>query len=181
MTRPPPQSPRRGPGAARGARRCPSARLARPKCTRPRRCPPGSNQPYPIKWAVVDPAGKAVQSTSGESEINQARKYLGVPVLFLTGQRIKVGVQHVQLALDPVEGHPFLYFSKSLVDRAVDPVERSVINAMGGYSYPEAKDGKLIDEPVHDDVFSHAADCVRYYVAYFHPVDRLTTEVWSAA
>ncbi len=146
-----------------------------------RRCPQGSKHAYPIKWAVVDPAGKAVQSTSGESEITQAEKYLDIPILYLTGQRVKIGVQHVQLVLDPVEGHPRLFFSKSLVDRVTDPVERSVINSMAGYSYPETKDGRLPDEPFHDDVFSHAADCVRYFVSYFYPVDRLSVDVWTAA
>jgi hypothetical protein len=145
------------------------------------KCPPGSDRPYPLRWAVVDPAGKAIEATSGTSEINQAQKFLGFPVLYQTGRRIKIGIQHVQLALEPIIGRPTLFFAKHLVDNVADPVERSVISSMAGYSYPESADGKAPDEPVHDDTFSHACDCVRYYVDYFHPVDRLSTEVWSAA
>lgn len=146
-----------------------------------RRCPQDSDRPYPIKWAVVDPAGTAVEATSGDSEINQAEKFLGIPILYQTGRRVKAGVQHVQLALEPVEGHATLLFSKSLVDNVVDPVERSVISSVAGYSYPEATHGKAPDEPIHDDVFSHACDAVRYYIDYYHPVDRPSVEAWSAA
>lgn len=136
---------------------------------------------HPIRWAIVDPAGKAVQATSGESEILQAEKYLNVPILYQHGQRIRVGIQHVQLALDPIDSHPVLWFSKSLVDNMQPPEERSVVNALQGYSYPESKGDKLPDEPVHDDVYSHACDVVRYWVNYYHPVDRLSADRWIAA
>lgn len=149
------------------------------------------HQPYPLECFVCDPAGKAVQATSGESEIIQAQRYLdGLPSAYLTGQRVMVGVQHVQLALEPMDSHPFLFFAESLRDNP-DPCggygdpdenrERSVLRAMAGYSFPEEVDGRLPDEPFHDDVFSHACDCVRYHVRYFYPADRLTAEAWTIA
>jgi len=143
---------------------------------------------WPAEEAVCDPAGKAVQATSGESEIIQAQEELGVPVNYLYGQRVKVGVSHVQLALDPLDGHPYLFFAESLKHNP-DPVcgygsaqqnkLRSVLKAMPGYSYSETQDGKAPDEPYHDDTFSHAADDVRYHCRFYHPVDRLTAEVWT--
>lgn len=143
---------------------------------------------YRVREGVMDPAGKAIQDTSGESEKIQAERNLGIPFLARYGERIKVGVQHVQLALEPSMGHPFLFFAKSLENNS-DPCmgygnseenkNRSVLKAMTGYAYNEEKGGKLPDEPHHDDVFSHAADCVRYHIRYYYPVDRLSADAWS--
>jgi hypothetical protein len=144
----------------------------------------------PMREVVSDPAGKAREATSGESEIIQANRYLGIPVHSLPGQRVKLGVQHVQLALSPLEGRPYLYFAESLADNP-DPTlgygdpeknrNRSVLVAMPGYAYPAEKDGAFPDEPHHDDVFSHAVDCVRYHVRWYYPEDLLSVEVRSAA
>jgi|GEM_PF-2898547 len=146
-------------------------------------------EPYKLDCAVVDPASKAFQETGGESVLAQLERYLGIPVVYLTGQRVVLGVQHVQLALEPSVGHPFLYFSDYLKENP-DPCcgygdpeqnrERSVLKAMPGYSFPEEKDGRLPEEPHHDDIFSHAVDTVRYHVRYFYPEDRLSAEAWSA-
>jgi hypothetical protein len=140
-----------------------------------------NGKPYPISWAIVDPAGKSVQATSGESEIVQAKALLNIPILYQHGQRIRVGVQHVQLALDPAAGRPFLFFAKRLTVNPASPVERGIVRGMQGYSYPVEKDERLPDEPYHDDIYSHACDCIRYFITYFFPVDRLSVDVWSAA
>lgn len=155
-----------------------------------KRCPPGSQKPWPVSEAVVDPAGVAAEATSGESEIIQAKKFLNLPIMYRHGERVKVGVQHVQLALEPAIGHPFLFFSNAL-DSNPDPCaghgnpddnkERAVKKAMQGYAYPEEKDGKVDDEPHHDHVFSHAADCVRYHERFYYPIDTQSIDTWSAA
>jgi len=132
-----------------------------------------TGKPYPLSWIVCDPAGASAQSTSGESEIMQAEKFLDLRILYKYGQRIKVGIQHVKLALEPLVGRPYLYFSSDLLKNVATPVERSVIAAMENYAYSAEKEGKLDDEPDHDDVYSHAADDVRYHETYFHAVERL--------
>ena len=139
-----------------------------------------TGKPYPLAWAVCDPAGKALQSTSGESDIIQAERNLKLPILFKHGQRVKVGVQHVKLALEPLVGKPFLYFSQDLIDRVEEPHERSVISAMENYAYPKEKNGRLDDEPEHDDVYSHAADWVRYHQTYFYASDEMESRIWRA-
>jgi hypothetical protein len=135
---------------------------------------------YPIAWAVGDPAGKSVQSTSGESEIIQAARYLGVNILTKNGQRVKVGIQHVKHALEPLVGKPYLYFSRDLLEEA-DPKERSVLACMENYAYIAEHDGKLDEDPEHDDTYSHGADCVRYHTTYFYADDVLTGRIWDAA
>jgi len=139
---------------------------------------------------VVDPAGKAREATSGESEVIQAKRHLGVPILFRHGERIRVGVQHVQLALDPMQGHPFLFFADTLRGNpdptmgtgvADENASRSVLKAIEGYSYPDAAHGKAPDNPHDDDNYSHAADALRYHIRYYYPEDRLSADVWSAA
>lgn len=144
------------------------------------RKPRSSSRNYPCMWAVCDPAGKAVQSTSGESDIIQAERILGVNMLYLFGQRIRIGIQHVKLALEPLEGHPTLFFSDDLIKYAVEPKERSVIRSMEGYSYAAQKGSILDDDPDHDDIFSHACDDIRYHQTYFFAEDRLNSEIWSA-
>jgi hypothetical protein len=134
-----------------------------------------TGEPYPISEAVVDPAGKAVQSTSGESEIAMLERALELPILYQFGERIRVGVAHVQLALDPLEGHPRLFFSQSVLRNVDNP--RSIIRSMEGYSYPDEHKKAKADEPEHDDTYSHAADCIRYWIKYWYPQDRLSAEV----
>lgn len=162
-------------------------RLSRGIRKRPRQDKMG---PWVFSEIVCDPAGKKREATSGESEIIQLQKYLDVPVLFLHGERIRIGVQHVQLALDPMEGHPFLFFSDYLLHNpdptmgTGDPDEnasRSVLKSLEGYAYEEGKHGKMPDEPYHDDMFSHSMDTVRYHVRFYYPEDRLSIEAWSAA
>jgi len=153
-----------------------------------RRRPPGYDAPWPVSEAVVDPAGKAEHATSGESEITQAENYLGIPILCRFGERIKVGIQHVQLALDPSVGHPFLLFS-SYLDKNPDPTmghgeintRRAVLNAIEAYAYKEDRDGRLPDEPHDDDVTTHAMDDMRYHIRYYYPVDIMPIDSWSVA
>ena len=151
---------------------------------------PTEYERWPYREAVTDPSAGAREQTASavnETGITQLQKYLGVPILYLTGERVKVGVQHVSLALDPAEGHPFLFFAERL-RKQPDCEEtpelgraRSLLRAVPAYSYQdERRDGRLPDEPYHDDQYSHACDDVRYHVRQYHPEDRLSAEVWSA-
>ncbi len=153
-----------------------------------RREPAGYGRPWPFGEAVVDPAaGQRDMSATqvNESGITQLERYLGVPILYRTGERIKIGIQHVQLALDPAEGHPFIFFADSMRNPPDDDLtpeqqrQRSVLNAVPGYSYKDEKDGRLSEEPYHDDVFSHACDDVRYHTRFYYPEDQLELEKWS--
>jgi len=145
---------------------------------------PLSGQTYRVNDAVVDPAGKAVEATSGVSEIIQAEKYLGIPIHFRTGERIKVGVTHTKMLLEPVDGRPQLYFARTLKTKPYDPRgarrSRHIVHAVQGYSYPD-KDSMAPDEPYDDDITTHAVDCLRYFVRFYHPVDNLAVKYWSAA
>ena len=134
-------------------------------------------KPYPYSWVVADPEGNTPEATSGETEIMQAEKFLNLRILYLYGQRIKVGVQHVKLALEPLIGRPYLYFSQDLLDNTVEPKERSVIACMENYAYPKEDTEKARttkeDNPEHDKIYSHGADTVRMHETYFHAVERL--------
>lgn len=154
-----------------------------------RKAPDG--MPYRLESVVVDPAGRAVQETSNLSNVIIAERMLKVPILYLPGQSIMVGIQHVSLALGPSVGHPYLYFSDYL-RRNQDPCagrgnpdddetkQRGVLRSMTGYAYEEGIKDRLPETPFHDTVFSHAADALRYYVRFYHPEDMLSVETWKA-
>lgn len=138
---------------------------------------------YKLDLAVCDPAGKAVQSATGESDMTIAHRELGIRVLG-SGHPVGVGIAHVQWALDPLQGHPRLFISRDLVAHPYDPrrVERSTFKAIQAYSYPEIRRGARVGtEPVKDGVSDHACDPTRYLAYYLWPQDRLSADVWSAA
>jgi hypothetical protein len=147
--------------------------------------------------AVTDPAGLArgVNATGcgvNVSTISQLEQFLECGIGYRTGERVKIGVQHVQLALSPSVGHPRLFISRHLARTRTggvldsmalcpaDQSQRSLIGALESYSYPDDSRGKLIDEPFHDDMASHACDAIRYWMRYFYPIERLGAVQYSA-
>lgn len=133
-----------------------------------------------IDCALQDIAGEGLQSTSGESDAVQARRVLGVPVVGMES-RIKVGVDHVRLALEPFEGEPRLYISDRLLKEPFDASKkrrgRGIVYALEGYGYPDRKRLSGDEDPVKDGTYDHACDCIRYQQIYFHRQDRLSAHV----
>lgn len=137
---------------------------------------------YPLHFAVVDPAGKGTQATSGTNEIAIARQHLNTRIVFTEAKHLRLiqnGIEHVQRMLAPIKGDPMLYFSSKLL---VTKEPRAVLNAIRSYAYPKAKDGEPLDnDPVKDGISDHSCDCVRYLAINFFPVVRLQTRVRSIA
>lgn len=124
---------------------------------------------YPLGFAIGDPAGRAVEATSGKSNMQTVIRELQIPFKPVPKamRDVRVGIEHVNLALEPMTGHPTLLVSESLAQKQSP---RSVVPAFRGYSYPQQKDGKpLSDEPDKDGVTDHAMDCVRYLVCTVLP------------
>lgn len=156
---------------------------------------------YRIDRAVCDPAGKAAQSTSGESDMIILQRVLNRSLATTQREKaaealrpgvrivgvphpVSVGISHVQWALEPLVGMPRIYIARDLVDHPYDPrrVERSTFKALQAYSYKEVRKGKPVDrEPDKDGVADHAADCVRYFVYDAWPQDRLAVDIREVA
>jgi hypothetical protein len=137
---------------------------------------------YRLDFACVDPAGLGTEATSGINQISVARDKLNTQIVYTTNARLRLiqnGIEHVKRMLEPLQGPPLLFFSDSLSD---NPSPRSVLNAIRGYSYPKAKDGKPLDsQPEKDGITDHACDLLRYLAVNFFPVMRLQTKVRSIA
>jgi phage terminase large subunit len=138
------------------------------------------NKKIPIHCAVADPAGKGTQSTSGTSDLNIAKKHLGIHIERTTdpGLRlISTGIDHVKQMLEPLSGPPRLYFSKKLL---LTHSQRGVINAIQAYSYKEDRDSNYVDEnPIKDSVSDHACDALRYLCIRYFKIIRLQTRIYS--
>jgi hypothetical protein len=120
---------------------------------------------YPLSKFVCDPAGKGVEATSGTSNIRLARQHLGLPYRTPPPNLAskKARIEHVNLALEPLTGHPTLFVSKRLEK---NHQARGVVNSFRAYSYPKGADGKPLDENPHEDgITEHAMDDVQYIVS----------------
>jgi len=137
---------------------------------------------YRLDFAVVDPAGKGTQSTSGMDDITIARQILNTRIMFKDDPKLRLiqnGIEHVKRMLEPVGKPPMLYFSADLLE---SQHPRCVIPAIRAYSYPVKKEGKDQEEkPIKDGITDHAMDLVRYLAINFFPVVRLQSRVRSIA
>jgi hypothetical protein len=136
---------------------------------------------YQLSWAEGDPAGRGVEATSGVDQVAIARQVLGLNFKFPPHnlRNISDGIQHVKALLEPVQGPPRLYFARKLAENRSP---RGVWNALRGYSYPRAKDGKPLGEsPEKDGITDHASDCERYDAVINFPIARLGGRVRSIA
>jgi hypothetical protein len=139
---------------------------------------------YPVRWFCCDPAGVAVEATSGMEQIAIARRELNIPARYTTNARkrnIQNGIENVKRLLDPLQGPPLLYFSDQLVTTGGrDP--RATLNAVPSYAYAKPKGNKPLDSnPVKDGITDHVNDCIRYLSVNFFPSYRLQTRVRSVA
>jgi len=132
-----------------------------------------------------DPAGKAVEATSGTDQIATAIEVLGISPRYRTdraGRSIINGVEHVKALLAASDGVPRLYFATDMMTRCETlPTHlraRAIGNAMRSYSYPDEKEGKaIVNEPIKDGISDHACDCLRYLVVNHFPLARLLGSV----
>lgn len=131
---------------------------------------------------IIDPAGlqRGLHASGpgvNQSTVTMLQEALQIPIGYRTGERVRVGIQHVQLALDPSVGHSYLFFSDKLLEPKDDELtlytqrSRSVIPSLEAYSYEEDRRGRLADEPFHDDLASHACDALRYWVRHSYAMD----------
>ena len=129
---------------------------------------------YPLVRAIADRASRGVEATSGTNTYKQLRKELGIPIQTPpeSMRSVRVGVEHVNLALAPMVGHPTLFFARHLADKRD---ARSAIPAMRAYAYSTSEGKPVSDEPVKDGITDHAMDCIRYLVTTVLPsIMRLT-------
>jgi len=119
---------------------------------------------YRLSRFVCDPAGKGVEATSGTSNLRIARRNLALPYRIpppnMAGKKVRI--EHVNLALDPLAGHPTLFVAKHL-EKNRDP--RALVPSFRAYSWKKDKNGMVLDEPNEDGISEHAMDDVQYLVA----------------
>lgn len=137
---------------------------------------------YPIHWCIMDPAGKAVEATSGKHQVAIVSEMLDVNVEYTYDPRLRLienGIEMVERMLDPLSGMPCLLFAESL---RYNHSRRAVLNAIQHYHYAEAKDGKPIsNQPVKDGVTDHAMDDIRYLAINYFPQAPLSVRIFHAA
>jgi len=142
--------------------------------TTPRLCSYVKAKRYPLKQAIGDPAGKAVEATSGLSSRNQAQDALRLPIeqppKNLSGKAARI--EHVNLALEPLAGAPTLYVARHMAN---DQHPRAMVPSFRAYSYPKDKEGKpLSNIPNEDGITEHGMDTVQYLVSVVLPTyDRI--------
>ncbi len=142
--------------------------------TTPRLCEYVKAKRYPLKQAIGDPAGKAVEATSGESSRNQAQVSLRLPIeqppKNMRGKSTRI--EHVNLALEPLTGHPTLFVAKHMEQ---DKHPRALVPSFRSYSYKKDKDGRPVSEINEDGISEHSMDCIQYLVSVVLPTyERLT-------
>ena len=136
---------------------------------------------------VCDPAGTAKEATSGTSAIQQFAEYMHLRPRFrlkAADRLIANGIDMVKRMLEPMDGIPRLYVSRYCYDKAEalqgnqatkHLAPRSLVYAMGAYSYPEIISGKAVkSDPVKDGITDHACDTLRYLVINYFNSTRLT-------
>ncbi len=126
----------------------------------------------PYVNVIADPAGRAVQDTSGIDSVSMLQMELGTRIQHPPHslREIRTGINHVRLALDPARGAPYMYFARKLSANR-DP--RGIVNSMRALSYPEPRDGKPLDDnPIKDGITDHQTDLVRYLTVSLIPNSR---------
>ena len=131
---------------------------------------------------TCDPAGTAAEATSGMDNVRIFTEQTGLRARYskrTSDRLIANGIDIVKWLLEPADGIPRLYISDTVYEKAAALPQhlrpRSIVNAIMGYAYPEAKDGKpVIGNPVKDGVTDHAMDVLRYLSVIYFPSARLT-------
>jgi hypothetical protein len=115
---------------------------------------------YPLSWVIADPAGKQVEASSGIAQATIAQAELGMKLTYPPERSIQIGIDHVRLALAPINGMPRILISKEL---ATETHPRGVVNSARTYAYSQDKDGKpLAETPKEDGIAEDASDLMRY-------------------
>lgn len=131
---------------------------------------------------IADPAGEAIQATSGIDDIMVIKSVLGMKHRARRdpgGRSVHAGVNMVRRVIDPYDGIPRLYVARDVWERRHTKfVERrafaSAVRAYGYKGDPNNPD-LLYSEIDKDGISDHAMDCLRYIVAWFFPSKRLSS------
>ncbi len=105
-----------------------------------------------FQWLAVDPAGNAVEGTSGSSHVNELC-HRGFHIV-CHSQRIAWGVNLIRARLDPADGAPRLKIHSSC---------RELIRALETYHYDALSPDS--ESPVKDGP-DHCVDALRYLVGH---------------
>jgi len=142
--------------------------------TTPRLCEYVKAKRYPLKQAIGDPAGGAVEATSGTSSRIQASESLRLPIESppknMSGKAVRI--EHVNLALEPLTGLPTLFIARHMES---DRHPMALVPSFRGYSYKKDKDGVPSSDINEDGITEHSMDCIQYLVSVVLPkYERLT-------
>lgn len=102
-----------------------------------------------VKHVACDPAGRAKNEQTGESNVRLMRK-AGYTVAS-TPSYITEGLEQIRAGLQTGDGRATLFIHPRCVN---------LIKAMQGYHYPEAGQS---EKPEKDGEFDHAVDALRYF------------------
>lgn len=142
---------------------------------------------YALREFCCDPAGAAVEATSGTDQITEAQIELGIRAVYRrdhAGRSVINGINHVRNMLEPLDGQPRLFFARAL-DLKTKAIQerhlrqRCVLEAIIAYAY-KPLDGRVrtaLDIPIKDGVTDHAMDCLRYLAVNYFPQARLLATV----
>ena len=119
---------------------------------------------YNVIASFGDPAGSAVQSSSGMGDIEKFRRN-GMNVRFVRdkiSRKLEVGISHVRSFIENADGLRRLHLNNNCMGLAED---------LENYRYPEHKEGKDLKEiPVKDGFHDHGCDMLRYFLLNRFPI-----------
>jgi hypothetical protein len=125
---------------------------------------------YNVHHHFGDPAGVAMQSSSGTSDIERFRQN-GIIVRFVRdkiSRKLVEGISHVRNFIENADGKRYLHLDKKCLGAAED---------LENYRYPEHIEGKHLNEiPIKDGYHDHGCDMVRYFYLNRFPIKQQKLE-----
>lgn len=130
----------------------------------------GKNAMYKTLHTFGDPAGVAMQSSSGMSDIEKFRQH-GIIVRFVRdkiSRKLVEGISHLRNFIENANGERFLHLNKNCTGMAED---------LENYRYPEHAEGHALREsPVKDGYHDHGCDMIRYFYLNRFPIKQQRLE-----
>jgi hypothetical protein len=128
------------------------------------------NARYKTMHTFGDPAGVAMQSSSGMSDIEKLRQN-GIIVRFVRdkiSRKLVEGISHVRNFIENANEERFLHLNKNCLGMAED---------LENYRYPEHVEGKHLNEiPIKDGYHDHGCDMIRYFYLNRFPIKQQRME-----